>query len=93
MKADFDDESKMVAQKIYEIEHSELFDQCRGVFPVDVMLIGGVHLELDHSGRAWLLYKGKYDMFSMERKYCKCVPCYDLTQEEIESILKAQPWK
>lgn len=91
MRKLFDKESRILAEKVYDIEHANYRQQKewqeQGV--TKHKLTDNVYMEKSDDHMVWYLWKTFPDQ---ARLFCKVVPSFHLYADSIESILKSQGW-
>ena len=87
----FDKESRMLAEKVYEIESANYrqIKEWREQGITKHLISDHVYLEKSDDRMMWYLWK-----FSPveRRELCKAVPALHFYPKTIEKILKSQPW-
>ena len=91
MRKIFENESRILAEKVYEIENANYRQQkeWREHGVTKHKLTDNVYMEKSDDHMMWYLWK-----FSPveRREKCKVVPSFHLYPESIERILKSQGW-
>ena len=87
----FDNESRVLAKKVYEIENANYRQQkeWREQGITKHKLADNVYMEKSDDHMMWYLWKNLPDK---ARQFCKVVPAFHFYPITITRILKSQPW-